>query len=305
MIKEIDLKLISELDANGRVSSAELSRSLGISVSTVAKKISTLRKNGIIEIRAIPNPHRLGHIASAMIAIRTSVGKIEDVYKRLSVYPNIDLIVAIFGRFNLLVSAHFSSWDNLHDFISSELATIDYIIDKQIIFIKDNKRRFFDFPGKQNDERSILKIDKIDRQIIDALCIDGRYSVSYLAEILDLDISTVSKRLSHLFAENAIRVRANVDNKKIGYHSLAFILIHAQNNMIDSICRQIDTFEEVSTIITLINHYDIFVNAKSVDSQSLYDFINNKISVIPGVIDIEVWLRGKTFKTFFGSLPEK
>ena len=305
MIKDIDLKLISALDADGRASYAELSRTLGISISTVAKKVKNLLLDGVIEIKAIPNPDRLGHTAHAFIVMRTSVNKIEEVCKRLEVFPNIDLLAAIFGHFNLIASVQFTSWDHLHEFISSKIASIDDISEMEILFAKENRKRFYHILGPQDSEKSTLKIDDIDRKLIDALCIDGRYSVSYLAEQFDLSISSASKRLTHLFEENAIMVRANVDYNKIGYHARAFILIHAQNNYITDICATINGFNEVQTLITLINGYDIFVGIISQNAEGLYDLINSKIAGIPGVLDFEVWIRGKNFKRYFGPLPEK
>jgi DNA-binding Lrp family transcriptional regulator len=305
MITETDLKLISALDSNGRASYAELSRSLGISISTISKKVKSLLDDKVIQIQAIPNPNRLGQTAHALVAMRTSVNRLEDVCKCLEVYSSIDLLAAVFGRFNLVASVQFTNWDDLHDFISSVIASINSITDMEVFFAKENKKRFYHILGTKDNEKSTLKIDDIDRQIINALCIDGRASVSSLAKMLDLNISSVSKRLSHLFEENVIRVQAHVDYNKVGYHARAFVLIRAQNNMIESICKTINNFTEVQTVITLINGYDIFLGTVSYDSESLYSLVNQKIAVIPGVHNVEVWVRGKNFKRYFGPLPEK
>jgi Lrp/AsnC family transcriptional regulator, regulator for asnA, asnC and gidA len=305
MITETDLKLISALDANGRASYAELSRSLSIGISTVSKKVKSLLYDGVISIQAIPNPNKLGQTAHALVALRTSVNKLEDVCKRLEVHQSIDLLAAIFGRFNLVASVQFTNWDDLHGFISSEIAAINSITDMEVFFAKENKKRFYHILGTKDNEKSTLKIDGIDRQIIDALCVDGRSSVSDLAKMFGLGISSVSKRLSHLFEENVIRVQAHVDYNKVGYHARAFVLIRAQNNLIESICKTINNFTEVQTVITLINGYDIFLGTVSYDSESLYSLVNQKIAVIPGVHNVEVWVRGKNFKRYFGPLPEK
>jgi Lrp/AsnC family transcriptional regulator, regulator for asnA, asnC and gidA len=305
MITETDLKLIAALDANGRASYAELSRSLDISISTISKKVKSLLDGRVIEIQAIPNPNRLGQNAHALIAIRTSVNKLEDVSKRLEVYPSIDLLAAVFGHFNLIASVQSSNWDDLHDFISTKIGAVENITDMEVFFAKENKKRFYHILGSRDHEKSVLKIDDIDRKIINALCANGRSSVSELAKMFELSISSISKRLSHLFEENAIRVQAHVDYNKIGYHARAFILIRAQNNMIENICKIVNNFTEVQTVITLINGYDIFLATVSHDSESLYQLVNHKIAVIPGVLNAEVWIRGKNFKRYFGPLPEK
>jgi DNA-binding Lrp family transcriptional regulator len=303
-LQDKDLKLIAALEKDGRARFAPLSRLLGISISTVAKKTRQLLEEGVVEIKAVTNPHRLGLNAHAIMAIRTSPKALEKVSALLVKHPNTELVTSIFSRFNLLISAQFESWDGLHEFISSELSVIHEILDMEIYFTRENKKRYFDAPFARS-ENLPLKIDETDQQIINLLCVNGRYRVSDLADTLGLSISTASKRLSRLYDENAIQVRGHVNQTKIGNHATAFFLIKAKHEEIDSICRNIVTYPEISTVITLINQYDIFVGGVCRDSDALYDLVNNRITAIPGVTDIETWPRGKIFKRQYGLLPVK
>ena len=303
-MKDIEFQLISTLEKDGRISFTQMSRLLGISVSTIAKKYKNLVQAGVIEIKAITNPHRLGLNAHAIIAIRTSVGKLEGIGNKLAEFPNVELVVALISRFNLVISAQYTNWGELLDFISTELSAIEDIHEMEIFFTKDNIKRFYDTPHAGLDV-SPVKIDGIDRQIINALCENGRSSVSCLAHELNLSVSSISKRLSRLYNENAIKVRAIIDYSKIGYDSSAFILVRAQHKQLKSICETLIKYTELSTIITLINGYDIFLSTTCKDSHSLYDLINNKIASIRGVDDIVIWPRGKTIKRFFGLFPNK
>lgn len=297
-----DLKLVATLEKDGRASFAQLSRLLGVSISTVAKKTRQLLEEGVVEIKAVTNPHRLGLNAHAMIAIRTSPQALDKVSAKLVEHPNTELVANIFSRFNILVSAQFETWDDLHEFVSSELSIIHEILDMEIYFCKENKKRYFDVPFAPS-ENSPLKIDEIDRQIINVLCVNGRYSVSNLANTLGLSVSTASKRLSRLYDENAIQVRGHVNQTKIGNHATAFFMIKADHDEIERICDSIVTYHEISTVITLVNKYDIFVGGVCRDSDALYDLVNIRIASIPGVKDIETWPRGKIFKRHYGLLP--
>ena len=70
MISKTDKKIILELQEKGRASYAELASKLGISVSTVATRTEKLISSRVIEIRAIPNPYKMGLQANALIAIK-------------------------------------------------------------------------------------------------------------------------------------------------------------------------------------------------------------------------------------------
>jgi Lrp/AsnC family transcriptional regulator for asnA, asnC and gidA len=301
-MKDIDFQLISALEKDGRTSFTHLSRSLGCSISTIAKKYKQLVQEGVIETKAITNPHRLGLVAHAIIAIRTSVGKLESVGNKLAEYPNIELVVALIGQFNLIVSIQYPSWDQLHDFISNELSAISDIREMDIFFTKTNIKRFYDMPFARLDLPPV-RIDKTDRQIIEALSDNGRLSVSNLAHMLALSVSSVSKRLSRLLDENVIKVRSIIEYRKIGYDSSAFIFIRTHRQQLDAVCDTLLKYPELSTVITLVNVYDLFLSATCKDSANLYDLVNNKIASVGGVDDIIVWPRGKIFKRTFGLFP--
>ncbi len=59
-MKDIELKLISELIKNSRRSDRELAKAIGISQPTVSRVRSRLEKEGLIEYTAVPNLAKLG-----------------------------------------------------------------------------------------------------------------------------------------------------------------------------------------------------------------------------------------------------
>jgi DNA-binding Lrp family transcriptional regulator len=83
MINKTDQRLIIELQKDGRASYAELAAKLGITASTVAKRVETLIKSKTIDIRALQNPFKLGLMANALIAIKTDPTKIDDICNQL------------------------------------------------------------------------------------------------------------------------------------------------------------------------------------------------------------------------------
>jgi DNA-binding Lrp family transcriptional regulator len=59
-LKDIELRLISELVKNSRRSDRELAKRLGISQPTVSRTRVRLEKQGLIDYSAIPNLAKLG-----------------------------------------------------------------------------------------------------------------------------------------------------------------------------------------------------------------------------------------------------
>ena len=79
MISKIDFRLILELQKDGTVSYSDLAERIGITSKTVAKRIEGLIKSRFIEIRALPNPFKLGLAANALIAVKADPSKIDPI----------------------------------------------------------------------------------------------------------------------------------------------------------------------------------------------------------------------------------
>lgn len=100
-MKDIELKLISELVKNSRRSDRELAKKLGVSQPTVSRIRVRLEKQGLIEYTAIPNLARLGfEIIAVTFGKRDyqkhpeiNIQKAKDFAER---HP--DMIFGAFGR---------------------------------------------------------------------------------------------------------------------------------------------------------------------------------------------------------------
>ncbi len=121
MITKIDKEMISLLAEDGRSRYREIARSLGISTSTVARKVDDMEKEGLLTIKAVPNPFKINHTSAAVIGMNVPIEKTDDICNLLKNIFNVITIVKTFGRYNLFLAVYFPSWGKLHNFISSGL----------------------------------------------------------------------------------------------------------------------------------------------------------------------------------------
>jgi Lrp/AsnC family leucine-responsive transcriptional regulator len=106
-MRDIDIKLIEELQEDGRASNKALARRLGMHPSTVSKKIKQLLDSGTIKIRALPNLNKLGYRAQALLILDVDLSKIEEVIEALYEKFHVNMIITVFGRSNLLITVHY------------------------------------------------------------------------------------------------------------------------------------------------------------------------------------------------------
>ena len=112
-MKDIELRLISELVKNSRRSDRELAKAIGISQPTVSRIRMRLEKQGLIDYSAVPNLAKLGfEIIAVSLGKRDykkqpeiNTQKARDFVKR---YPNIIFTASGSGLGNdrILISIH-------------------------------------------------------------------------------------------------------------------------------------------------------------------------------------------------------
>ena len=122
---ELDWKIIRLLMDDGRLSSADIARLLGdISARTVTNRIDILTREGIINIRSIVDPEKVGYCVLADVFIDVEPGTLHDVTKELQRYPQISYLALAIGEIDILVSVRAKELDELYDFVIEVIGKI-------------------------------------------------------------------------------------------------------------------------------------------------------------------------------------
>lgn len=83
---EVDLRLLSELQQDARVSNAELGRRVGLSAPAVADRLRRLEDDGVIRgYHAEVDPRKLGYALGVLIRIRPAphnIGPVADLARQ-------------------------------------------------------------------------------------------------------------------------------------------------------------------------------------------------------------------------------
>jgi Lrp/AsnC family transcriptional regulator for asnA, asnC and gidA len=243
----------------------------------------------------------MGYSANALIALNVPHCRVDNVCNHLKANLNVNLLVTTFGRFNVIVCVHYSSWDKLLGFVSNDLSDSGDIYEIESFFVKGIQKRYYGMDTGSFLDQDSVKLDDTDLKLIEELAENGRYSGIYLADKLGISLSAASKRLATLLKENVIQIRAITNPSKMGYHSNAYLFIRADHSKISEICDQLYKYKEVSTLMTLTNGYDIYVSVLARTPEILFDFIKHNIAGIPGVTNIETLIRGEMIKRYYGA----
>jgi Lrp/AsnC family transcriptional regulator, leucine-responsive regulatory protein len=117
-LDETNLQLLAELQADARLSLAELGRRVGLSSPAVAERIARLEQDGVIlGYRAELDPHALGYTLSAVIRVRPIPRQLHKVGEIALRTPEVVECRRITGEDCFVITAHVRSVDHLEQVI--------------------------------------------------------------------------------------------------------------------------------------------------------------------------------------------
>jgi len=289
VLDESSRKIMSILLKDGRSTNNTIANKLGLSVSSVTKKINMMLKNGIISIIATANPVKMGNHASALIGLNIDAKQVDNICTELKTIPNVHIMVSTFGRFDLFLITFFRDWSELQTFTKTTLEQIPGINAVSTYLVSEMK---MDYPVSfqntiKEDDKTVL--DSMDWQIISELMKNGRPKYSELVKKLGTSKSTISRRISLLLNKNVINIVA-IPNIRLDYLADAFVLIDADYSKIDEICKTLINYPQTHFIMTLVNGPEILISIQSINRDELYKFITYEVSKLEGVLRCETFL---------------
>jgi Lrp/AsnC family leucine-responsive transcriptional regulator len=120
MLDTTDLRLLTELQDNARLSLAELGRRVGLSAPAVTERLARLERDEVIlGYRATLNPRALGYALSAVIRIRPAPRQLHEVAQLARDTPEVVDCRRITGEDCFTMTAHVRSVEHLEEVIDA------------------------------------------------------------------------------------------------------------------------------------------------------------------------------------------
>ncbi|MCU1575589.1 MAG: Lrp/AsnC family transcriptional regulator, regulator for asnA, asnC and gidA [Microbacteriaceae bacterium] len=125
-------------------------------------------------------------------------------------------------------------------------------------------------------------LDDIDRALIVALQGDGRLTYAELGELVGLSAGGARLRVLRLQEREILEVVGVTDPLKLGYHRMAMIAIEVDGD-VKATADAIGALDGVIYVVFAAATFDLIVEVIAVDSESLFELINERIRRVPGV----------------------
>jgi Lrp/AsnC family transcriptional regulator for asnA, asnC and gidA len=129
VIDETDRDILRELQVDGRTSNTEIARRLGVTETTVRKRLAAMLESDLVQILAVPTPRLAGLTVSAIMGISVQLRSLQNVAAELVERPEVRYCGVSAGRYDLMVEAFFADHEHLVSFSTDVLGTMEGITD--------------------------------------------------------------------------------------------------------------------------------------------------------------------------------
>lgn len=122
-VDDLDLKIIKELQRDGRASFRDIADSIKASEGTVYNRVNKLLGGKVIR-KFIPDIDysKLGYDITVLIGLTTEGGKLPEIERRITESPNVNAVYDVTGEYDAVIVAQFKNREELNDFVKSLLA---------------------------------------------------------------------------------------------------------------------------------------------------------------------------------------
>lgn len=122
-LDETDIKILTKLVSDARLSYRSIAEQIGVSPPTVLARVEKLERNKIIKsYSALLDHEKLGYDLTAIIEVIAIKNKVVEVEKVLSKYENVCAIYDITGLTDMIIVAKFRNRNELSNFVKKELS---------------------------------------------------------------------------------------------------------------------------------------------------------------------------------------
>jgi len=121
-IDEVDVRILSRLRENARLSNVEIARELAISEATIRRRIKALEDKGIIQgYSCYLNYQLIENPVKAYVHLALEPGQREDIVAKITAHPRAVAVYRVTGEHDVLCVMFFIDMSELHEFLDKYL----------------------------------------------------------------------------------------------------------------------------------------------------------------------------------------
>jgi len=147
-LDDLDRRIVKLLRHDGRLAYAQIARVVGVSEPTVRKRVDRLLHVGAIVTMARINPAPIGFPIDALIGVRVTRGRVQEVGRKLAEMENVSYVAYLAGSFDIMIEAYLPDTEGVFKFLNEDLEQIDGITYSETWHVLRTEKFFYNWEGE-------------------------------------------------------------------------------------------------------------------------------------------------------------
>jgi len=125
ILDELDGQIIDLLSTDARLSNRRIASELGFTEGTIRSRVKRLEEENFIRFTAVTNLTQMNTPQLAYIGIHAEQGQIKQVADQVAKVPEINAVIILLGRFDILAIGLFEGLQEVHRVASNQVLDMD------------------------------------------------------------------------------------------------------------------------------------------------------------------------------------
>jgi Lrp/AsnC family transcriptional regulator for asnA, asnC and gidA len=144
-LDRLDRGIIAALQVDGRRAYSRIAAEVGVSESVIRYRVRRLEDAGILRIVGIADPMRMGFGLMALVGVKATVGRLDDICAQLERLSAVTHLVVTTGGFDVFVEVLCRDTAHFAEVLTERIGMIDGVTDTQSFLVLQVRKTSYDW----------------------------------------------------------------------------------------------------------------------------------------------------------------
>lgn len=294
-LDDLDRRIVSALQLDGRASWTAVAKSCDTSVPTVARRAQQLIADGIIRVAVMPEVGADGPSESFMLRIGCRPGQQLAVLERLADLDDVRFLALVTGEDDIVLECIVPHGASLYEHLVErvqymegvERCRSDLLLHVYKVAHDWSRQLFGDertTPAPSHQDCRPEHFDETDRAMLRLLRDDGRASFRDLAEEVGINESTARRRFERLQAGGCVSVVTLVPAAALGLESETLLRVDVTPSRLQEVASALAGHPSVRYVAATLDGSSLLCEVIARSTEHLFEITTSVLAPLPGVL---------------------
>ena len=151
-LDDIDLKIITILNEDGRTPFSQIAQRLNVSTGMIRQRYHRLVQEGVLQVVAVTNPMLMGFTTMAHIGVKVDVSRLQELADQIANFEEVIYLVLLTGSYDLHIDVVCRDKSHLLDFLTNKLHSVEGIKDTETFICMRIAKEVYTWTGYLDEQ---------------------------------------------------------------------------------------------------------------------------------------------------------